>query len=148
MPLFLSFYSEGDKNTYYIAREIILQVRNADVDFIKPIRPFENPKPIFKKQPIFNNVEAGLKLERQPDNGTHLKSKWNLGHYTIKESLRKILRKNDFSEEILNNYKVLLGAGLNNENYYKRFEMLMHCEEHQMELDIRNYDMEVRKCPS
>ena len=40
-------------------------------------------------------------------------------------------------------YKATLGTPLEQTNYFKRFSLLLHCEELQMELDIRNYDMEV-----
>ena len=36
MPLFVSFIYEADQSTKQIAREILLKVTNADVDFIKP----------------------------------------------------------------------------------------------------------------
>jgi hypothetical protein len=43
----------------------------------------------------------------------------------------------------VNSYKAILGSSLEQGNYFKRFSLLLHCEELQMELDIRNYDMEV-----
>ena len=36
MPLFVSFIYEADQSTKQIAREILLKVTNADVEFIKP----------------------------------------------------------------------------------------------------------------
>ena len=37
----------------------------------------------------------------------------------------------------------LLGQKLSLDNYKDRFRFLLACEEHQMNIDIRNFDMEV-----
>ena len=42
----------------------LFKVTNADVDFIKPTQPYERPKPLSSRQNYFNNVEAGLPLEK------------------------------------------------------------------------------------
>ena len=45
-----------------------------------------------------------------------------------------LVRQND---EATKAFKTVLESGLNNSNYSKRFSLLLHFEEHQMELDIR-----------
>ena len=65
------------------------KVTNADVDFIKPTQPYERPKPLSSRQNYFNNVEAGLPLEKDVKHS--FKAKWTLGHYTIKGNLNYIL---------------------------------------------------------
>ena len=47
-------------------------------------------------------------------------------------------------EQMLRKYMTLLESELSSSNYKDRFALLLSCEEHQMQLDIRNYDMEVR----
>ena len=47
-------------------------------------------------------------------------------------------------EQMLRKYTTLLESELSSSNYKDRFALLLSCEEHQMQLDIRNYDMEVR----
>ena len=143
MPLFVSFIYEADQSTKQIAREILLKVTNADVDFIKPTTPFERPKPLSSRQVRHNNVEAGLPLEK--DTKHTFKAKWALGHYPIKDQLRKAFKgvRNEIPLDAVNSYKAILGSALEQGNYFKRFSLLLHCEELQMELDIRNYDMEV-----
>ena len=63
----------------------LFKVTNADVDFIKPTQPYERPKPLSSRQNYFNNVEAGLPLEKDVKHS--FKAKWTLGHYTIKGNL-------------------------------------------------------------
>ena len=46
-------------------------------------------------------------------------------------------------EAMWRKYRTLLDSDLSRNNYKERFALLLSCEEHQMQLDIRNYDMEV-----
>ena len=46
-------------------------------------------------------------------------------------------------ETMWRRYRSLLDSELSFSNYRERFALLLSCEEHQMQLDIRNYDMEV-----
>ena len=46
-------------------------------------------------------------------------------------------------EAMWRKYRTLLDSDLSPSNYKERFALLLSCEEHQMQLDIRNYDMEV-----
>ena len=144
MPLFVSFMYEEDDGvgtqTMQIAREIILKVTNSDVDFIKPIQPFERPKPVSKRH-IFLKVEPGMPIEKE---GKPFKPTWKLDHYMIKDALKRVLKsgRSELNEDNYQDYKEILGTPLCHEHYYRRFALMMHCEEFQMELDIRNYDME------
>ena len=47
------------------------------------------------------------------------------------------------AEELLKKCQALIETSLNEENYKDKFTFLVQCEEHQMNIDIRNYDMEV-----
>lgn len=47
----------------------------------------------------------------------------------------------DSDVKFLNNSKDLLEESLTSSNFKRKFQFLLHCEEHQMEIDIRNYDM-------
>ena len=65
MPILVSLIAENSNNeTFHIGREIVLKVTNTDVDSLKPIKPFERPKPIFKRARIYDKIEAGLKLDK------------------------------------------------------------------------------------
>ena len=46
-------------------------------------------------------------------------------------------------ESMWRKYRTLLDSEVSSSNYRERFALLLSCEEHQMQLDIRNYDMEV-----
>ena len=59
-------------------------------------QPFERPKPLSSRQVRYNNVEAGLPLEK--DTKHTFKAKWTLGHYPIKGKYKiKIFNSNDES---------------------------------------------------
>ena len=49
------------------------------------------------------------------------------------------------AEELLRKCQALIETSLNEDNYKDKFKFLVQCEEHQMNIDIRNYDMEVFK---
>ena len=65
-----------------------------------------------------------------------LKSKFNIfkNIYVFYSGDIHLVRQND---EATKAFKTVLESGLNNSNYSKRFSLLLHFEEHQMELDIR-----------
>jgi hypothetical protein len=46
-------------------------------------------------------------------------------------------------QQLLEKCKNLLSDGLTSDNYAERFKLLLDCEEHQMNIDIRNFDMNV-----
>ena len=66
-------------------------------------------------------------------------------NFCFSDQLRKAFKgvRNEIPLDAVNSYKAILGSALEQGNYFKRFSLLLHCEELQMELDIRNYDMEV-----
>ena len=68
-----------------------------------------------------------------------------LNIFCFSDQLRKAFKgvRNEIPLDAVNSYKAILGSALEQGNYFKRFSLLLHCEELQMELDIRNYDMEV-----
>ena len=151
MPFFVHYKVEtldGEINGV-VVREVVLKVFNQDVKLIQCVAPFQPPKPIFRKLNFGNSVISGLPIERE-SKAPKIKTKWNLDHYSIKEGLRKVLKNERYqinvdkqADDALKNYKSILERPLDHEGYFKRFSLLMHCEEFQMELDIRHYDMEV-----
>lgn len=52
----------------------------------------------------------------------------------------------DEQKATLERSQELLGQKLSLDNYTDRFQFLLNCEEHQMNIDIRNFDMEVNVC--
>ena len=116
----------------------------------QPIEPYQEPKRLFQKLNFGNSIIGGLPIEPKEPKAPKVKTKWNLDHYSIKDGLKKILKneRNQIkvdkqADEALKNYKTILERPLDHDGYFKRFSLLMHCEEFQMELDIRHYDMEV-----
>ena len=51
----------------------------------------------------------------------------------------------DGDVRFLNSSKDLLEENLTSTNFKRKFQFLLHSEEHQMEIDIRNYDMKEAK---
>ena len=47
-------------------------------------------------------------------------------------------------QDLLTHSRELLKEQLTLENYKSRFQFLLSCEEHQMNIDIRNFDMQVQ----
>ena len=50
----------------------------------------------------------------------------------------------DAHQDLLTHSRELLKEQLTLENYKSRFQFLLSCEEHQMNIDIRNFDMQVK----
>ena len=51
----------------------------------------------------------------------------------------------DEHRDLLQKCEGLLKEKLSLKNYWERFALLLACEEHQMSIDIRNFDMKVNK---
>ena len=66
-----------------------------------------------------------------------------LMHYLYSSGLRQNSGLSPEAENVLKKYQALLESPLTASNYRERFKFLLQCEEHQMNIDIRNYDMEV-----
>ena len=64
-------------------------------------------------------------------------------HYFYSVGLRQRPGIHPESEKLLKEYQTLLESPLNASNYSDRFRFLLQCEEHQLNIDIRNHDMEV-----
>lgn len=52
---------------------------------------------------------------------------------------------NEHEQELLNDILKMKKGGLQSHSYCQLFKVMIHAEEFQMNLDIRNYDLEVRR---
>merc|ERR550519_1147483 len=160
VPLVVTFYHDLKSNKVtqdneerfelsHMALEVLLIVQTDDMRELKPQSPYEKPKPIARWN-LKNVVKAPrppwveeVSGEEKRDGVVELKS------YAIPDIRHKVLNhgielwegasKKDRHE--IGKCHQLLADNLNPRNYKERLELLLQCEEHQMKLDIRHYDM-------
>ncbi|RVE72922.1 hypothetical protein OJAV_G00045260 [Oryzias javanicus] len=144
--VFFEFQPDVPKATpFYIVREMEVSVENPLDSKLGPVSPY---KP-FKR--------ATRKLARSVEDGEppfysgpqHIPAKVKLGEYIYPRYLKKLVKYKMVDSEFLfssdkrwlASVKKLLDSSLDMENYSKRFHLLLHLEELQMEVDIRKYDL-------
>ncbi|XP_074833527.1 helicase MOV-10 isoform X2 [Carettochelys insculpta] len=98
-----------------------------------PYRPYQAKL----KKPVMHTVEDGF----PPDSTRHpeLEQLISLGAYKYPANLKDMVSSERRS------LRLSLAAELQFENYRQKFQLLLHLEELQMEVDIRRYDMEDAK---
>jgi len=155
VPVIIAFYHEthsdkvgqGDNMRYvvsHMAVELLLKVQTDEMKELRPTAPFRPPKKA--KRWNVRETLAGKKVVKD-NSEDKLRKKEELDHYRIKAIRSKVISKNfqdgDNLEEReeLNKCKELLEEQLQKEMYQERWELLLHCEERQLENDIRHYDM-------
>ncbi|XP_066559522.1 putative helicase mov-10-B.1 isoform X2 [Amia ocellicauda] len=138
--------SPADARPFYIVRTLEMLVSSyleAELGPKSPYRPYQ--REISKAVEI--TVDEGVPPE---SNGARrLKVVLNLEKYNYPKYLKALARvgledSDSFypsTREHCGPMKALLDSQLNFENYERRFQLLLHLEEIQMEVDIRKYDM-------
>uniref|UniRef100_A0A3P9P4N1 RNA helicase n=1 Tax=Poecilia reticulata TaxID=8081 RepID=A0A3P9P4N1_POERE len=135
--------------TFCIVREIKAVVQTclgAELGPVAPYKPFPKVKP---KRPIKEVVEG---IPPNHNSLSHLSFQTptvKLGDYKCPSYLRVLACQNmDDSEDLLpparqqlSQVKKLLESALDMKNYSLRFHLLLHLEEIQMEVDIKNYNL-------
>jgi len=151
VPVIVGFYNESHStktenrwNMSYMAVELLLKVQTDEMKELRPKAPFKPPKQIRKWQA--RETVAGKKVPTER-NDDLLRKTEELKFYDVSAVRAKIISK-DFIEgetvgeqEELVKCKNLLEDELLKETYKDRWELLLHCEETQLETDIRHYDM-------
>eukprot|EP00092_Neocalanus_flemingeri_P108624 GFUD01139505.1.p1 GENE.GFUD01139505.1~~GFUD01139505.1.p1 ORF type:complete len:1236 (+),score=447.39 GFUD01139505.1:45-3752(+) len=155
VPVIVAFYHEmhsekvgqGENMRYvvsHMAMELLLKVQTDEMKDLRPTAPFRAPTRVRR----WNVRETVAGKRAVKDNSEdHLRKVEELGHYQIKADRGKVISSNfqdgdtvGESEE-LGKCKGLLEEELGKELYKERWELLLHCEERQLETDIRHYDM-------
>ncbi|KAF6733805.1 putative helicase mov-10-B.2 [Oryzias melastigma] len=145
--VFFEFQPDVPEATpFYIVREIEVSVEPSLESVPGPVAPY---KPFKKaaRTPVARVVVDGVPpvysgSQRMP-------AKVKLGEYTYPRYLKKLVKHKMEDSEVLSSddkrrlasVKNLLDSSLDMENYSKRFHLLLHLEELQMEVDIRKYDL-------
>ncbi|XP_066209574.1 helicase MOV-10 isoform X1 [Saccopteryx leptura] len=136
--------SEGP-GTFYIARFLAAVAHSPLAAQLKPTAPYKQIR-ITGNPVVTTRVEEGERPDRTK--GYDLELSLVLGTYNPPSRLRKLLPVllqggSIFTapKEIVD-IKAQLETSLRCENYEKKFRLLLHLEELQMEHDIRHYDLE------
>eukprot|EP00090_Calanus_glacialis_P008453 TRINITY_DN16803_c0_g1_i1.p1 TRINITY_DN16803_c0_g1~~TRINITY_DN16803_c0_g1_i1.p1 ORF type:complete len:987 (-),score=378.79 TRINITY_DN16803_c0_g1_i1:278-3136(-) len=153
VPVIVGFYHEmhsekveqGDRYVLsHMAMELLLKVQSEEMKDLRPTAPFRAPKRA-RKWHVRETV-AGKRTVKD-NSEDQLRKVEELGHYVIKGDRGKVISSNfqdgdTFEEkEEMQRCTELLEEDLGKEMYKERWELLLHCEERQLETDIRHYDM-------
>ncbi|XP_018601263.1 putative helicase mov-10-B.2 isoform X2 [Scleropages formosus] len=139
--------TQGNSKLIHIVRDIeaTLQTPLAkDLGPTAPYKPYKAPV----SQPVHTIVEEGFPPERLVVQ--QLKDMVSLGLYKyppflkllVKERLQDSDNLQPTVRKKLPSVKALLEAPLDAKRYAERFELLLHLEKLQMEVDIKRYDMQ------
>lgn len=171
VPLIIAFYhdtespkAKDDPKRWimdHMGLELLLKVQIPEMDSLAPSKPFSQPKRItnwIKDSDAKEVIRVTVPKEMQQDrSGDLLKNRLPLEYYNLSEARRKVLTTNftkaesrEEREQVAKCRK-LLETGLNETSYKDFWRLLLHAEEHQLETDIRHYDMggvTLRQLPS
>jgi len=153
VPIIVGFYHEmhserteqGDRFVLsHMAMELLLKVQTDEMRELRPTAPFRAPKKT-RKWHVRETV-AGKKTVKD-NSDDHLRKVEELGHYLIKGDRSKVINSNFQDGDTLGEKeehgrsKELLEEDIGKDTYKEKWELLLHCEERQLESDIRHYDM-------
>ncbi|XP_050414418.2 putative helicase MOV-10 [Patella vulgata] len=132
---------------FHIVRYLHARCQNKTIENMKPTQKYKRPPRKALKKPA-NQIVDGFKLPSTV--GNFLERELDLKTYYIPDSLRHIINRGltntkglKTSEKIETTaLRTMLEGDFSISTYQKRMDVLMHCEEIQMEVDIRQYDME------
>ena len=166
VPLLVAFYHdtaspkvEGGRSIMsHLALELYLKVQTGEMSNLAPIKPFSQPKKVQNWGGGRDTVRVQVPVDLQVDKrGDKLRKTKTLDHYNITPARRKMLGSNftraesKEEREELAMCRQLIESPLTWENYKQRWSLLLHAEEHQLETDIRHYDLggvSMRQLPS
>jgi len=162
-PVMVSFYHdtmspvvvEGRVQRYrmsHLALEVLLRVQTEDVRSLQPTTPYVQSRR--RLGPEWVRAKETLPGRKTNDVSVltdNLRKDVELEQFLIGPVRSKLIMSdfrddgeddNDAHERELLRCRDLLERSLEVSNYRERWELLLHCEEKQLELDIRHYDME------
>ncbi|NXY16778.1 SDE3 helicase, partial [Atrichornis clamosus] len=138
--LFFEFTKEPDE-PFSISRYVAAIAESQLARDLGPSAPFQ-PYQASLQRPVTVITEDGIPPESYLKN--ELEREILLGTYQYPKSLKNtiLLGANASASSSWAAMCSLLEAPLQAENYYQKFQLLLHLEEIQMEVDIRRYDMQ------
>ncbi|NXM45339.1 SDE3 helicase, partial [Gymnorhina tibicen] len=138
--VFFEFTKEPDK-PFSISRYVAAVAESQLAKDLGPSAPFQ-PYEASLQRHVTVITEDGIPPDSSLKN--ELEREIPLGTYQYPKSLKDaiLLGPNTSASSSWAAMRSLLEAPLQAENYYQKFQLLLHLEEIQMEVDIRRYDMQ------
>ncbi|NWZ41063.1 SDE3 helicase, partial [Brachypodius atriceps] len=138
--VFFEFTKEPDES-FSISRYVAAVAESPLAKDLGPSAPFQ-PYEASLQRPLTVITENGMPPGSSVKN--ELEREIPLGTYHYPKSLKDtiLLGPNTSASSSWAAMRSLLEAPLQAENYHQKFELLLHLEEIQMEVDIRRYDMQ------
>ncbi len=133
-PVVATFRAEEEKNVWkHMMVEIALKIQDPTATLtLAPVEPFSHPSPL---RSFGGRVEPGV---RPMSKAGKKKKNVALGDYLMPADVTQVLRDGLKSTD---DRVTKLDFPLSKFNYIWRLQFLLWAEEHQMEYDIRHYDM-------
>ena len=132
----------------HMAMELLLKVQTDEIRELRPVAPYKEVKRA-KRWNVRGGRVQGQRPE-QDNSGDRLEKRLSLDPYHIKKPRGRLIY-NNFQDCDTNNLEEkreyekcleLFDTELSPGNYTDKWHLLLHCEEKQLETDIRHYDME------
>lgn len=142
------FTSENNNQNGYILRYFNCKCKNNLIEDLKPRTKYKRPPRVNKGKGPASEIVPGLKVPSLT--GDYLERDIELPQFMVPQSVRKMINRGltdshglaEKEKAEMDNLRHVLEGDLDMSNYQRRFETLLFFEEVQMEVDIRQYDME------
>ncbi|NWY03235.1 SDE3 helicase, partial [Nothoprocta ornata] len=132
-------FSAESGEPFTIGRFLAAAAESALAKELAPVAPYE-PYQAGLRRPRTVLTEEGTPPESDLHN--ELEREVPLYAYTYPKSLKEAIAQGPGTSPSWAATRSLLEAPLQSDNYQKKFQLLLHLEEIQMEVDIRRYDMQ------
>jgi len=159
VPVIVGFYHEmhsdqkrdGDGDMAFVvshmALELLLKVQTDEMRELRPVAPYRETKKIKrwraretirgKKPELDNTLDQLVKVVKLDDYPIRsVRGKLIVSNFQVYDN------DNQAEREEYETCIKLLDTKLSSSNYAESWQLLLHCEEKQLETDIRHYDME------
>ncbi|XP_009072773.1 PREDICTED: putative helicase MOV-10, partial [Acanthisitta chloris] len=134
-------FTKEPAEPFSISRNVSAVAESQLAKDLGPSAPFQ-PYQASLHQPVTVITEDGVPPDSSLENKLEREEPLGSYHYpkTLKDTI--LLGPNTSGSSSYASMRSLLEAPLQIENYQKKFQLLLHLEEIQMEVDIRRYDMQ------
>ena len=147
LPIFAQMRADkAQEKLQHVAVEVVLKIESEEMALLEPMTPYQKPTPIRNrwKSSTDDAIPSGVKVDL--GNGK-TPVEIPLKRYDMPSDVKAFLlkKRSNLNGAEIDNYNrksKLLEEPLKAENFSERFRLLLFAEERQMDIDIRNYDME------
>ena len=137
----------------HMGLELLLKVQTDEMKELKPTAPYKEVRKV-KKWKAKDRIKAPKPEKDDKDKSLNkLDMKLALDHFNMSKIRGKLIftnfqecdTSNQQEKEEYDKCVKIMDSEMTADNYKDRWQLLLHCEEKQLELDIRHYDMEGAK---